>query len=103
PPRPPACASTFAPPLYCASPVHADGGVTTVAGPLSVAASACTEVSAERDWIGPLDRASAARSGLASSVCMVSRPWIVDSAPELWLTVPSPLTPAKGAAGAGAD
>src|SRR5262245_17414473 len=91
----PACASTYAPPLYCASPVHADGGVTTLAGPLSVAASAWTGVSAERDWMVPLDCASAARSGLASSVCMVSRPWIVDSAPELWLIVRSPLTPSK--------
>ena len=38
-------------------------------------------------------RAIAATSGWASSASIVSSPWMVDSAPELWLTLPSALMP----------
>ena len=37
--------------------------------------------------------------GCASSASIVSSPWIVDSAPELWLTVPSRGDPVEGDAG----
>src|SRR3954466_10483707 len=80
-------------PLHCDSPVQAGSGVTTDASPLSVPDSASTTFRPSRTEIVADDLASRARLGCASSTCIDNRPWMVDSAPELGLTVPSPWTP----------
>ena len=86
-------------PLHSDSPVHADGGVTTSALPLVVAVSASTTCTPSWATRVVADCAAAATSGRASSASIESRPWMVDSAPEFWLTTPSALRPSNGAAG----
>src|SRR4051794_1978593 len=85
---------TYLSPLYCDSPVHADAGCTIVASPESAPLSASTRSVPTYRWT---DAVSAIRraTGWASRASIVSSPWMVDSAPEFWLTVPSRATPSK--------
>src|SRR6476646_1835276 len=79
----PAAADTYCPPLHCDSPVHASFREVTTAPSARLPLSASITWTPSRTRIDAEALAPAARSGVASSVCMVSRPWIVDSAPEL--------------------
>ena len=92
--RPPGPRRTYAPPLQALSPVQAEAGVTTSAAPVRVPASASTSCQVTWAW-RPATRALAATAGWASRASIDSRPWMVDSAPELRLTVRSGLMPSK--------
>ncbi len=74
------------------SPVHSESGATAVAPPPRVASSACT-VRVPTSSRSRAVWAMRATRGWASRASMVSRAWIVDSAPELRFTVPSAAMP----------
>ena len=85
--------STYPEPSYWASPVHKSLGATAVAPAPSVPSSAWTYCVPTMPCTSEDREAMRRTEGWASRASMVSRPWIVDSAPEFRLTVPSSAMP----------